>query len=211
MDVKAQRNYFHSLYQIAAEVNSTRTRNGVLCSVAEMTAKGMRAKGCSLMLLTPDGKQLIHTSAYGLSNQYVRKGPILTDKSIAQAVEGQPVAVLNATEDERVQFREQARQEGIVSILSVPMMLKETIIGVMRIYTAEPREFTEDDLYFVCAAANLGAIALENTRLYQVCHKSKEEFRHELLEWRAALGYDWMFDEPQEPSPERFPPGLAGA
>ena len=210
MVLQAQRNYFHTIYQLAAEVNSARTPNDILYSLAEITTKGMGAKGCSLMILTSDGKQLIHTSSYGLSDWYVRKGPISADRSIAQALEGQAVAVKNATEDDRIQYREQAKQEGIASIFSVPMMLRETIIGVMRIYTAEPCDFTDDDLYFVCAAANLGAIALENGRMYEDCQKSQEECRHQLLEWRAAMDYEWMFEE-QEPSADRYPPELAGA
>ena len=211
MAIQTQRNYFHTVYQLAAEVNSARTPNDILRSLAEITTKGMGVKGCSLMTLTPDRKQLIHTSAYGLSDRYVRKGPVSPDKSIAEALEGQPVVVKNAAEDERIQYRQQAREEGIASIFSVPMMLRETIIGVMRVYTAEPRDFTEDDLYFVCAAANLGAIALENGRLYEDVQKEYEEFRRETLEWRSALGYEWLYEEPDEPSPERFPPNLAGA
>jgi GAF domain-containing protein len=163
------------------------------------------------MLLTPDRTQLLHTAAYGLSDSYVRKGPISVDRSISQALEGQAVAVRNAGEDERIQYRQQAQQEGIASILCVPMMLKEGIIGVMRVYTGQPREFNDDDVYFVCAAANLGAIALENARVYEAVQKEHEATRRELLEWRVALGHEWMVEEPQEPSPERFPPSLAGA
>jgi len=210
MVVQAQRNYFHILYQLAAEVNSARKPNDILGSLAEITTRGMDAKGCSIMLLKPDKEQLLHTSAYGLSNEYIKKGPILADKSIVQVLEGQAVAVRNATEDERVQYHQEARQEGIASICSVPMMMRDKIIGVMRVYTAEPRDFTDDDLYFVRAVANLGAIALENGRMYEDCQKSQEECRQQMLEWRAALGYEWMLEEPQEPSPERFPPQLAG-
>lgn len=226
MVVQAQRNYFHPLYQLAAEVNCARTAKDSLYLLAEITAKSMGAKGCSLMTLTPDGKQLLHTSAYGLSDWYVRKGPVLADKSIAQALEGQPVAVKNATEDEKVQYRQQAQQEGIASILSVPMMLREKIIGVMRVYTAEPRDFTDDDLYFVCAAANLGAIALENGRMYEACQESRNQCRESQKECRqktrwlgqllleAAQDYESMskaFEEPQEASSEKFPSSLAGA
>ena len=211
MVVQAQRNYFHALYQLAAEVNSSRTPENVLHSIAEMTTRGVGGKGCSLMLLTPDRKTLLHTAAYGLSDWYVRKGPLSVDKSMSQALEGQAVAVRNATEDERIQYRKQAKQEGIASILCVPMMLNEEIIGVMRVYAGQPREFNDDDVYFVCAAANLGAIALENARLYDGARKEHEATRQEILEWRAARGYEWIVKEPQEPSPERFPPSLAGA
>jgi GAF domain-containing protein len=71
------------------------------------------------------------------------------------------------------------------------MTLREEIIGVIRVYAAERRSFTVDDMYFVEGVANLGAIALENTRLYQTVQKDYETLRQEMLEWRAALGYEW--------------------
>lgn len=38
------------------------------------------------------------------------------------------------------------------------------MIGAMRVYTTEPREFRPDEIEFVEAVVNLGAIALENAR-----------------------------------------------
>jgi GAF domain-containing protein len=207
---KGEHSYYESLYEIAAAVNSTREPDEVIHSVVENVTKALGAKGCSLMLLTPDKKQLLHTAAYGLSNWYVRKGPLSADRSISEALEGKPVAVLNAAEDERVQYREQAKKEGIVSVLSVPMMLREEIIGVMRVYTAESYHFTMDDMYFVGAVANLGAIALENARLYDTVQKEYKEFRQEMLEWRAELGHEWMMAEsinPVEETPKPIEPG----
>ena len=192
---KTENSYYQSLYEVAAALNSARTPESVLRSIVEMTAQAMGAKGCSLMLLTPDRKLLLHTAAYGLSDWYVRKGPVSADKSISDALEGKPIAVLDATEDERIQYREQAKKEGIASILSAPMTLREEIVGVIRIYTAEPCHFTMDDMYFVGVVANLGAIALENARLYDAVQKDHEAFRLEMLEWRAALGHEWIAQE----------------
>ena len=199
---KTENDYYQSLYEVAAALNSAHTPESVLRSIVEMTAQAMEAKGCSLMLLTPDRKLLLHTVAYGLSDWYVRKGPVSADKSISDALEGKPVAVLDATEDERIQYREQAKKEGIASILSAPMMLREEIIGVIRIYTAEPCHFTMDDMYFVGVVANLGAIALENARLYDAVQKDYEAFRLEMLEWRAALGHEWIAQESVVPPEE---------
>ena len=199
---KAESKYYQSLYEVAAAVNSTRASEAILHYIVENVAKTVGAKGCSLMLLTPDRQLLLHTAAYGLSDWYVRKGPVSTDKSISEALQGKPVAVLDATEDERIQYRKQAKKEGIASILSVPMMLREEIIGVIRVYTAEPRHFTMDDIYFVGAVANLGAIALENVRLYESVQKDYEVFRRDMLEWRAALGDEWMIGESVIPTEE---------
>lgn len=197
-----QDSYYEGLYEIAAAVNSARSPENVLQSIVESVAKAMKAKGCSLMMLTPDRKHLLHTAAYGLSDWYVRKGPVSADRSISAALEGKAVAVFNAAEDERVQYREQAKKEGIASILSVPMMLREEIIGVVRIYTAAPRQFSMEDMYFAGAVANLGAIALENARLYDSCQKDYETLRIEMMQWRAELGDEWMIGEAVVPAGE---------
>lgn len=201
MEEREQR-YYHSLYEIGAAVNSAATPESVLRSIVESVAKALEAKGCSLMLLTPDRKLLLHTAAYGLSDWYVRKGPVSADKSIAEALEGKPVSVFNAIEDDRIQYRKQAKEEGIASMLSVPVMLREEVVGVIRVYTAEPRHFTDADTYFVGAVANLGAIALENARLYDSVKKDYEAVRLDLAEWSAALGYEWMAEESVLPPQE---------
>lgn len=187
--------YYQYLYEAAAILNSSRSSDSVLRAIAEHVTKALEVKGCSLMLLTPDKKVLLHTAAYGLSDWYVRKGPVSADISISESLAGKAVAVLDATKDERIQYKEQAKKEGIASILSVPMMLREEIIGVVRVYTSEPRQFTTEDIYFVGAIANLGAIALENSRLYEAVQKDYEEFRRDMLEWRAALGHEWIIEK----------------
>jgi len=192
--------YYTSLYELAATLNSARAPDSILQSVVEGVAKAMEAKGCSLMLLSPDKKVLLHTVAYGLSDWYVRKGLVSADKSISEALDGKAVAILDATKDDRIQYQEQAKKEGISSILSVPMMLREETIGVIRVYTAEPYHFTMEDMYFVGAVANLGAIALENARLYEATQKDYETFRQDMLEWRAALGHEWILGETVTPS-----------
>jgi len=194
--------YYESLYEIAAALNSARAPGNVLQSIVEAVAKAVGAKGCSLMLLSPDRKVLLHTAACGLSNGYVKKGPISADKSVSEALEGKPVAVFDATKDERIQYREQAKREGIASMLSVPMMLREEIIGIIRVYTSEAFDFTMDDIYFVGAVANLGAIALENARLYESVQKIYETFRLSILEWRAGLGHEWTARESVAPQRE---------
>ena len=141
------------------------------------------------MLLSPDRKQLFNTAAYGLSDWYVRKGPVSIDKSISEALGGKAVAVLDATEDERVQYRKQAKKEDIASILSVPVSLREETIGVIRVYTGKPYRFTTDDIFFVRAVAHLGAIALENARLYESVQKDYTTFRRDMLKWHASEAY----------------------
>jgi len=185
----SERNYYESLYEISVALNSNRAPDSILRAIVQRVAQAMDAKACSLMLLTEDKKQLLHIAAYGLSDWYVRKGPVSVDKSISEALDDKPIAVLDATEDERVQYRKQAQKEGIASILSVPVSLREEIVGVIRVYTKKPYRFTTDDIFFVRAVANLGAIALENARLYESAQKDYATFRQDILERGAGAAY----------------------
>jgi signal transduction histidine kinase len=189
---KTQR-YYRSLYEIAAAVNSVRIPEGVLDSMAKTVSEALEAKGCSIMLLSADRKVLLHTAAYGLSDWYVRKGPLSADKSISLALEGKPVAILNAAEDERVQYREQAKQEGIASMLSAPMLFKGDVVGVIRVYTAKQHYFTRSEMYFVQEVANLGTIALERARELQQCFievDKLEEGRRQFVRFLSIVAHD---------------------
>jgi GAF domain-containing protein len=181
---KIEELYYPNLYEAAVALNSTRSPKEIISNLVERTARAMSAKGCSLMLLSHDKKHLIHTIAYGLSDRYLKKGPVLADTSISEALGGNVVAVLNAAEDDRIQYPEQAAQEGIASILSVPMKLRDEIIGVIRVYTAEPHQFSIDDMYFASAIANLAAIALENARFYKSTLQDVERLKQDLTEWK---------------------------
>ena len=115
-----ERNNYQSLHEIAAEVNSVHTAESVLHYIVEKVTKVIGVKGCSLLILKPDRQHLFRMASYGLSEKYVREGPTSVDKSIAEALDEWPVVVEDATKDERIRYREQVKEEGIVSILSQP-------------------------------------------------------------------------------------------
>ena len=166
---------YRTLYTIARRLTSSLAPEEVLNTIVESIAKAMSAKGCSLLLLTPDKKQLIHTISYGLSESYLRKGPVRSDAVISEVLRGNSVAIQDATQDPRVQYKEQAIREGIASMLSVPLMPKDEVIGVMRIYTSEQRQFSSEDIEFLGSVANLGAIALGKARMHEALGRSLEE------------------------------------
>lgn len=186
--------YYHALYQVALTINSSLDPREVLESIARTTAVAMGSKACSIMLLSSNRTEMYHSAAYGLSNWYVRKGALKVDSSMAEALSGHPVAVWDAGTDPRIQYRPQAVKEGIASILTIPMRLREEVIGVMRIYTSEPREFTANEIEFVEIVANLGAVALEKARLFEEVKINYEGIRKDLLEWYATWGLERTAD-----------------
>jgi GAF domain-containing protein len=106
---------------------------------------------------------------------------------------------------ERIQFQKQVKQEGIASILSVPVELREEAIGVMRVYTAETRRFTDADINFAVAAASFGVIALESAKFYQTLQKDYDDFRKELLQRESYLGYEWTGEVSVVPKSDDLP------
>ncbi|MFC2060398.1 GAF domain-containing protein [Chloroflexota bacterium] len=161
---KIEHQYYQSICEFAEGVNSAHSPKDVLSRIVEGIAKAMGAKACSVFLLVLDNKILLRLASYGLSEEYLKKGVVSAEKSVGEALAGKAVTFLNVPDDERIQYREEAKQEGIASILAVPMMYKMDAIGIILVYTGETHHFTDTDIYFVNAAAHLGAIALQNAK-----------------------------------------------
>jgi len=83
------------------------------------------------------------------------------------ALRGKPVSVLDVTKDPGFQYPEEAKKEGIRSVLCVPLSVREKPIGVLRLYTGEIHRFTDDEVEFLSTLASQGAVAIENARTYQ--------------------------------------------
>ena len=186
MNVK-ESNYYHALYELAAKITSADSSEKVVQSVVQGVCETMKGKGCSILLLSLDKKSLIHSISYGLSEAFTDAGPRSIEKSLPETVigKGRVAIVYNiAEEKDRVQYPDQAIKEGLVSILAVPMKVRDDIIGQLRVYTGEPRRFSDDDIYFAQAMANLGAIALDNMRLYESCQKAYESLATDFVNYR---------------------------
>ncbi len=104
----------------------------------------------------------------------MKKGPVDADKSLARALRGEIHAVLDVASDPSVQYPEEAKQEGIVSMVSFPLKGREKVIGMLRLFTSERREFTQEEMDFVAALASQGAISIENARFYHALKRQDE-------------------------------------
>ena len=159
--------YFQIFHEVTRAVLSVLDVEAVLHLITKAIVSSLDIKGSTLMLLDEKSHRLEQVASHDLSQKYLGKGPLDADRSIADASRGKPVLVENAPADERVQYRQEAREEGIASILSVPMVMREQVIGVLRIYTAEPRRFSQNEMDLISAIAEIGAIAIENARIFE--------------------------------------------
>jgi GAF domain-containing protein len=137
----------------------------VLIAVEGIT-HALNVKGCTLFLFSAKSNELKVAGSYGLSNEYINKGPISALDSIASSLQDrQPVAIFDVSDDPRIQYPEAATEEGIRSILSMPIIIGEKVFGCLRIYTAEPWKSTLDDINFVQAVAQIVGMAMELCRV----------------------------------------------
>jgi hypoxanthine phosphoribosyltransferase len=160
--------YYSALKRVARVANSPFGLRKTCNSIAKSIAKAMQANGCRILSLDPQKEYLITIGTYGLSDLYLRKGPLDARKSLPDILEGKVVFIADATKDERVQHPEVARAQRISSILGVPVMAKGEAIGEIRVYSREPREFSEGEKNFLLSVADICAVIFEREELHQL-------------------------------------------
>jgi signal transduction protein with GAF and PtsI domain len=139
--------------------------NMLINHLSEGTSRRFKAKGCSIMLLDERDNRLYPVSSYGISEEYLNKGPVLLDAKHSAIYSGEPVFVEDMQNDERVQYPQAAAKEGIVAMLSIPIKCRETIIGVIRIYHSEPILIHDQDIETLCVMSENLGLVIENSGL----------------------------------------------
>jgi len=164
-----EKDYFVALYDVARVINSSLEPSKVLGEVVRCVAKAMQVKACNIRLLDSREKKLVLGAAYGLSDGYLDKGPILVKESglDQKALKGETISLKDAQTSKDFQYGAKAKAEGIKSVLVVPLLLEKKAVGVLRIYTDKIREFNDREIKFLEAVANLSAISLDNARLHE--------------------------------------------
>ena len=141
----------------------------------EVISRAFNVKGCSLMLLDEHEKQLIRVSSIGISDSYLNKGPVFMDDRESAFFKCEPVFVEDMQNDPRIQYPQAAALEGIVSMLSFPIICREKVIGVTRLYHDKHWALHEEDLDLLCVMHRLLAFVIENNGLKNFMEQIKLE------------------------------------
>ncbi|MDD2703605.1 MAG: sensor domain-containing diguanylate cyclase [Candidatus Omnitrophica bacterium] len=89
--------------------------------------------------------------------------------------------------------REDSESRPLGSLISVPLAAGHSLVGILRLDNPLPNFYSLDDLRFLMAIADIGAVALENNELFE---KTKELAIHDGLTGLFAKGY--FFDRLKE-------------
>lgn len=157
---------YESLVRITRSISRIRDPEEIVLISVEGITSSLGVKGCALFLVDRKSEILSLAGSYGLSQEYLNKGPVSAIRSISSSIkDGQPVAIYDVSDDPRIQYPEEAEKEGIASILSVPIIMGDRVAGCLRVYTAEPWEFALGDVNFVQAVAQVVGMALDLSRI----------------------------------------------
>ncbi|NLF64945.1 MAG: GAF domain-containing protein, partial [Chloroflexi bacterium] len=164
---KRQIEELQALAEVSAVVTSPQYLDDILDVVTDMAAKVMEAAACSIYLLDEEGQQLELRSTRPRRERPLAPPVRPLGAGIVGSVasSGAPLAVRDLLSGDDEAERELARREGLVSLLSVPLSVRDRVIGVFNCYTKEPHSFTREQETLLLTLANQTALAIEHARL----------------------------------------------
>lgn len=179
--------HIEALTRISKAITSDRFIEDILRLVVTATAETMRSKICALWLLEEDGRTLKLRATQSISEDYLRERSLVLGEGVVGkvALAREPRTVIDVLKDPDYKEKELARKEGLVSMLSVPMIVKDRVVGVINCYTSYSHEFTEMEKNVLITVGNAAAVAIENTELMVKSKVIQEELESRKLIERA--------------------------
>lgn len=176
-----------ALSEISQAISSDQYLDDILKLIVTVTANVMDSKICSLWILDEKEKVLRIRATQAISEEYLKERSLKLGEGVVGYVaqEKKALAIADVLKDPRYKEKELAKKEGLVSMLSVPMVVKDKVIGVINIYTSYTHEFTETERAVLTMVANQAAICIENTELMVKTRVIQEELETRKLVERA--------------------------
>ena len=200
-DMREKARRLETLSQVSETVASNRLIDDVLQLIVTMTAQLMNSKICSIMLVDQDSGELRIAATQSLSDAYRKKPPLKVGQSMSgRAVQEQrSVYVPDVRAEGGYFYRDLAKQEGLHSLLSIPMLIKNNVIGVINVYTSILHLFSKEETKTLEAIANQSAVAIEHTRLMEKSFEMQEalEVRKQVERAKGFLMASKGLSEPE--------------
>jgi signal transduction histidine kinase/putative methionine-R-sulfoxide reductase with GAF domain len=159
----------NALLEISKAIASGLYLEDVLRLIVTVTANLMNSKICSLWILDERDQKLKLKATQSISEEYLKERSLAMGEGVVGhvALHNQPMAILDVLKEPLYKEKELAKKEGLVSMLSVPMCIKDKVIGVINCYTSYPRSFLKSEEEMLTTVANQAAICIENSGLME--------------------------------------------
>ncbi|MFO8163381.1 MAG: GAF domain-containing protein [Thermodesulfobacteriota bacterium] len=162
--------YIKGITEISKAITSDQFLEDILKLIVMVTAKVTGVDICSLWLVeeTEKERKARLKATQAIDPVYVKDRVLNLNEGVVGYVAStnRPLKVKNVLKEPRFKEKEMAKKLGLVSMLGVPLHIKEDkVIGVLDCFTIEPHEFSEMEVSLITTVANQAAIAIENTQL----------------------------------------------
>ncbi len=172
------------IFKINRTLSSGLDLKKIYSLITRYTCELMRTDACVLRLIDGSRNTLVVNSGHCISDAFIKKIPILREgEGISCRVlkTKKPLAVYDVDKDSRIKHKELIRKEGFKSILSVPVMFNNKILGVISTYSKKARHFSRDETEVLSIFAYQIAMAVQESRHYEDIHISYFNAMHALV------------------------------
>lgn len=166
-EMENQVDFMKEVQALSTLVNSSLDLAAVLNTIVERLPRSLGCKGCTIRLLQSQSNQLELVASYGLSETYLQRGKVENEKNVEAALSGSPVSIFDVSQDGRIFYKKHMEEEGIKSLLSIPVKAGNEVIGVLRILSDVSHCFSSSEINFAVTAAEVGGVAIRNAKTYQ--------------------------------------------
>jgi signal transduction histidine kinase len=138
--------FYHTFREISNLMHSSTNVGEVLELVVWKVTEALEAKGALLRILNLQTKEFELSAAYGLSETYLSKGPVTQQSIITDVYKQKPFVIIDdMLTDKRIQYPREAHQEGLRMVLDLPLVFRDNIAGLLRVYFPVLRRFCAID------------------------------------------------------------------
>ncbi|HWM94549.1 MAG TPA: sigma 54-interacting transcriptional regulator [Thermoanaerobaculia bacterium] len=178
------------LYEVGKVINSSLDLQEVLARTMDLVLERLGAERGMIVLADRLTKELEVAVARNLGREDAKEGQKLSESVVRRVIETrEPVLAVDALSDGRFAGSDSIVARHILSILCVPLAIRDRMAGAIYVDHRESRHlFGKSDLEFLVAFADQAAIAIENARLYgeqasarQRLKEENESLRNEIL------------------------------
>lgn len=171
--------------ELATNINSSLDIGEVLHNLTVNTCDKLGMKGAVIRLVDDDGHGLKMVASHGLSDEFLKRGRTTTTETAQRALKGETFVIRDTTTDNSITFKDAMKAEGIVSMLVTPILVRDKVIGVLRLYSDIERQFPDDVLLMVKALAHQGGLAIQNASMFLQLEKDKKSLEEDIWSHRA--------------------------
>ena len=102
--MKKQLLNYETLMRVTRVISHSKDPEEVVLLTVESIKSALDVKGCTIFLINKKTNELEVAASFGLSEEYINKGPVSAIQSIAQSLEAGPIAIYDVKDDPRLQY-----------------------------------------------------------------------------------------------------------